>query len=90
MLSSKEYPDQDEGCDLFPACLRCPLPTCRYDDPERFAREARQARDQQVLRLARDEGYPPSELATAFNISVRTVHRILCKDSGAQSSLVGR
>jgi len=22
---------QDDGCDLFPSCLNCPAPNCRYD-----------------------------------------------------------
>jgi len=23
----------DDGCQYSPTCLRCPLPTCKYDDP---------------------------------------------------------
>ncbi len=23
----------DNGCDLYPSCLRCPLPRCRYEEP---------------------------------------------------------
>jgi len=67
---------RDEGCDLFPACLRCPLPTCRYDEPGRLQREARQGRDREVLRRFAS-GASPRELASAFGMSVRTIYRIL-------------
>ena len=25
---------KDKGCSVAPACLECPLPTCRFDDPQ--------------------------------------------------------
>lgn len=81
-MSSGEYPEPGGGCDLFPNCLRCPLPLCRYDEPGHLLREARQRRDQEILRQARQEGRSASELAVAFSIGVRTVQRILRQDIG--------
>ena len=26
----------DDGCEVSPKCLECPLPLCRYDDPQGF------------------------------------------------------
>ena len=28
------YPDN--GCEVSPSCLSCPLPLCRYDDPQGY------------------------------------------------------
>ncbi|MBI2918384.1 MAG: sigma-70 family RNA polymerase sigma factor [Chloroflexi bacterium] len=75
--SAEEADYQDEGCELFPACLRCPLPACRYDEPGRLQREARRERDQALLHLVRERGRSPGELAAACGLSVRTVYRIL-------------
>ncbi len=68
---------RDEGCDWFSSCLGCPLARCRYDEPGWVQEEARQRRDKEVLRACRTEGKSISELARAFAISTRTVHRIL-------------
>lgn len=68
---------RDEGCDISPSCLRCPLPQCRYDDPGWLRREAKARRDQEVLKLQKAEGLGPTELATRFSLSRRTIHRIL-------------
>ena len=39
----------DNGCDLYPSCLSCPLPQCRYDDPGWIQREDRRRRDVAVI-----------------------------------------
>jgi hypothetical protein len=26
----------DNGCEVSPKCIECPLPACRYDDPRAF------------------------------------------------------
>ena len=68
---------KDDGCDISPSCLRCPLPKCRYDDPGWFRREVKAKRDQEVLKVKAEEGLGPSELAAKFGVSRRTIHRIL-------------
>lgn len=75
------FPYRDDGCDVSPTCLRCPLPQCKYDNPGWLARVRRDARDRQVSRLHRDGGATINELARRFGLSVRTVHRILAKGS---------
>jgi hypothetical protein len=71
---------RDQGCDLFPSCLNCPLRRCRYD--ERGGRTAtNELRDEEILRL-KDEGKNVNELAGLFGISKRTVHRILRRARG--------
>ena len=30
----EHFPYRDDGCDVSPSCLRCPLPRCKYDSDE--------------------------------------------------------
>jgi hypothetical protein len=67
----------DAGCDLYPSCLRCPLPRCRFDEPGGAAGMLRTGRDATMMRLAFDEGVPVPRLADMFGVSRRTVFRVL-------------
>lgn len=67
----------DSGCDLYPSCLSCPLPKCRYEDPGGAAAMLRVGRNASILRLAREEKLSVDELATAFGLSRRTIFRVL-------------
>ena len=67
---------RDDGCDVARSCLVCPLAMCKYDDPGWLQRETRRDRDVEVLRL-RDEGVRVPEIARQFNVSTRTVHRVI-------------
>ena len=64
---------QDDGCDLFPSCLRCPLTRCRYDIPGR--QTGKELRNVEMARLHR-AGVAVRELAERFGVSRRTVYRI--------------
>ena len=79
---------QDNGCDLHPSCLTCPLPRCRYDDPGWLQREERGQRDTEVLKLRAKQSLPVPELAARFGVSTRTVHRILSRSTVGSISLV--
>ena len=68
---------RDEGCDLAPQCLSCPLPKCRHDDPGWHRRKARKRRDRDIVEARRAERLKTKALATKFGVSRRTVHRIL-------------
>lgn len=68
---------RDDGCDLHPACLTCPLPRCRYDEPGDGQPVLKQVRNEAVLEVFHSEGLSASELAQRFRVSKRTVHRIL-------------
>ena len=67
----------DRGCDLFPACLKCPLPRCRYDEQAGGRRAATRLRDKELLRQRRLAGKSIAELAESFGVSKRTVQRII-------------
>lgn len=70
---------RDAGCDLYPACLRCPLPRCRYDDAGGAQAMLRSGRNAEVRR-AREAGATIAELATRWPmLSRRTLFRI-CRD----------
>ena len=66
---------RDEGCDLFPSCLNCPLPHCRYDGAER-RQVAKELRNEVVVRL-HNEGNTIRELAGRYRVSARTIYRIV-------------
>ena len=68
---------RDQGCDLHPSCLSCPLPRCRYDDPGWLQREERGQRDAEILRARIAESLPVALLAARFGVSTRTVHRVI-------------
>jgi hypothetical protein len=73
-----EYMDYaDSGCDLYPSCLSCPLPRCRYDDPGGAAAMLRGGRDASILRLAGEDGMGVERLAEMFGLSRRTIFRVL-------------
>ena len=68
---------RDEGCDLSPSCLNCRLPLCRYDLPGGTRRLRTLPRDEEIARLRRSERLPINVLARRFDVSRRTVFRIL-------------
>ena len=71
---------QDQGCGH--GCLRsleCPFARCRYDDPELWQRIEREQRDRKVLAARAAQGLTVDALAARFQISRRTVHRILAR-----------
>lgn len=75
---------RDDGCDISASCLTCPLPVCKFDNPGWVRRASRHRRDESVVRARRSEGLGVVELADRFQLSSRTIHRILQSDrSGA-------
>jgi hypothetical protein len=73
-----EYVDYvDRGCDLYPSCLNCPLPRCRYEEPGGAAAILRTGRDASILRLAAQDGMDVEHIAEMFGLSRRTVFRVL-------------
>ena len=71
---------RDTGCDVSPACLTCPLPVCKYDDPGWLSRKDHRERDAKILSL-RASGVSALGIARHLNISTRTVDRILRRGS---------
>ena len=70
---------RDDGCEVSSSCLKCPLPQCKYDDPTWFQREKRKERDGDVLATMRRNHLSVPQVATRFEISQRTVFRILSR-----------
>lgn len=80
----------DQGCVTdahgpgHPSCLDCPLPACKYDIGE----DPKVERNERIFEL-RKAGVPRIELARQFNISIRTVDRII-QSGGAAHPCEGR
>lgn len=80
-----EYTDYaDTGCDLYPSCLHCPLPRCRYEEPGGAAAMIRTGRDASILRMADQQDMSVDRLAEMFGLSRRTIFRVL--RAGGRSS----
>ncbi len=65
---------RDEGCDLHPSCLTCPLPSCRYEMRPKQAQAYIMA-----LKLATllPHGLTAGEMAEQIGRSRRQVFRLL-------------
>ena len=73
----ERYSYRDEGCELSSSCLECPLPQCKYDNPGWLQRYRRDERDRMVLTAMRKGGLSVPEAARRFDLSQRTVFRIV-------------
>ncbi len=80
---------RDDGCDIHPHCLTCPLPRCRYDEPGGLRALLNTYRDQQIMGL-RQRGAAVDSIAHRFHLSRRTVFRILSTSSRQALSLRSR
>ncbi|HSP56633.1 MAG TPA: helix-turn-helix domain-containing protein [Dehalococcoidia bacterium] len=67
---------KDDGCSVSPSCFACPLPRCRYEEPGGLRAVLNQMRDSEILALKR-AGVPVEDLALRFQVSRRTVFRVL-------------
>lgn len=67
---------RDDGCDISESCLNCPLPRCRYEEPGGLRALINSYRDEQMIQL-RMQGMGVAELAEHFNVSRRTVFRVI-------------
>ena len=75
---------RDEGCEVATAhlghqsrCAECPFPKCLYEEPRGKQRWLKRWRDREIVRQFTNEGKGIKELALTFNISRRTVQRVL-------------
>ena len=75
---------RDEGCEIAPACLDCPLPECIYEQRGGRQHWVKGQRDEEVARLFANEGKKVEELALMFGVSQRTVQRVLKNIKGDQ------
>ena len=79
---------RDEGCDLFPSCLSCPLPRCAEEMSRGRQRLRMSARARHIANL-KASGRSTSDIARLFGLTTRTVQRNLAsvRDNGERSSL---
>jgi hypothetical protein len=75
-LLPEEYPYSDRGCELFPSCLDCPFPYCVREEPWGKAKFLKLRRAERMVELSK-EGKSVGEIASIFEVSVRTVQRAL-------------
>lgn len=68
----------DDGCEVAPACLSCPLPVCRFDVVGGARTLLNLDRDAHIKRLY-GEGWAVEAIAVAVNVSRRTVTRAVHK-----------
>ncbi len=67
---------EDTGCDVAPACLRCPLLMCRYDHPDGLRGVLNIGRDAEIVRR-RDRGEDTMVISEAMGVGVRLVFHVL-------------
>lgn len=67
---------RDNGCEVSPRCVECPLPRCRYELPGGLSGLRRRGRNANVLAFHR-RGSSIDTLARDFNLSRRTIFRIV-------------
>ena len=91
-------PITDTGCDVSPSCLNCPLPQCKFENPAYTPHQSDKHRLYSSVYAARIAGETVNGLAERFDVSSRTVSRIIAAkgifgnrkaegDEAAQSSL---
>ncbi len=78
---------EDTGCEVAPTCLDCPLPRCKFDDMEWYAKYRRIARDFRMAGIIQEEGLSIAEAAERFAITPRTVFRVLSRCRQAMQEL---
>ena len=78
---------EDTGCEVASTCLDCPLPRCKFDDMEWFAKYRRLARDLRMASVIQNEGLSIAEAAERFSVTPRTVFRVLSRSRHAMREL---
>ncbi len=76
---------RDEGCDLFASCLACPLARCRYDVPGGIRAIRNAVRDREIRRCRNEECLPVNEIAARFDVSRRTIFRVLASPTSKRA-----
>jgi len=69
---------RDDGCEVAPHCLECPLAVCKYDNSRRSNGLDEDDWERRNVSMMADFKKTENAAATAmhFGVSIRTVHRI--------------
>ena len=80
---SEFYHYEDTGCEASDSCLDCPLPVCKYDNPDWYHRNRRLAKDFRMVQIIQQESLSVAGAAERFGITSRTVFRIMqrCREA---------
>lgn len=67
---------RDEGCEVSPSCLNCPLAACIYEERGGRRRFVRDGRNAEIKKLYR-KGLGTEALSRRFGLSRRSIQRIV-------------
>lgn len=81
---------RDEGCDVAPECLACPLPKCRHDDPGWLGRGAKNRRNREIVAARLEQGISPTVIAQRFGLTRRRVQSIIREGKADYAAYLGR
>ena len=70
---------RDGGCEVFPSCLNCPLPTCIEEEPRGKQSLGTSVRARRMAELRRN-GKSVKEIAEILGVSKRTVQRAVATE----------
>jgi len=79
----------DDGCDVHPRCLECPLSVCKHDNPRPYLVWRKQQKDKQ-MEVIIDQATSPTAAAEILGITERTVYRIKARRQRAPSTETAR
>ena len=77
----------EDGCEVAPTCLECPLEKCRYDEPGAYQKTIRQRRDQEIVETIKREDLTTRQAAIVFKKTERTIFRIKARHALAQAEI---
>ena len=66
--------EYEDGCDVSPRCLECPLSACKWDDPKPYRLWRMEKTDSAILAAFQNTGSERTA-ADALGITERTVYR---------------
>ena len=68
---------KDDGCELAPACLACPLSRCQFDDWDWYRFWRRRARFLAIGEAIEREKLTTEDAAHRFRVGIRAIQRAL-------------
>ena len=69
----------DDGCDVAPRCVECPLEECKYVVSSKQRWELRNGERNALIRAAAASGAKRQEIAAAAGLNLRTIHKLLAE-----------
>lgn len=69
----------DDGCEVAPHCVECPLATCQFDLPPHQRAALKNSTRNTLIREGAAAGAERSEIAEAAGLSIRSVYRVLAE-----------